>query len=151
ARIEPRQRLANSEALAECRDRLLAPACPSERGTDSLMADREIALPLSIAGIGGDESLANESALVINRERFLLASQAKQTADIVIADRKVAVALEIGGLRRSERLSDRQAHPINPEPLLFLTCLGERRTEAIVADGEIALPMRIAGILAREL
>jgi hypothetical protein len=61
-----------------------------------VVADREIALPLGIAGVGFGQALGNGEAVGIGFQRgFEIALRDLHAADIVVADREIALPARI--------------------------------------------------------
>ena len=93
------RRSANGEAVGIGFQRGFEIALRHLHVADLVVADREIALPARIAGVGLRQALANGEAVGIGFQRgFEIALRHLHVADLVVADREIALPARIAGV-----------------------------------------------------
>ena len=99
------RRSANGEAVAVGLERLVELALRHQHVADLVVGDRQIALPLRVAAIGGGEALADGEAVAVGLERLVeLALRHQHVADLVVRDRQIALPLRVAAIGGGEAL-----------------------------------------------
>ena len=84
-----------------------------EHGGNGASTDREIALEISIAGIGLGKPLANGKAVLENSQRFgEVASCRKRIAELVVCNGEIALPVGIYGVGLGQAVGNSQSLPV---------------------------------------
>ena len=101
---------------------------------DLLVGDRQIALPLRVAGVGGGETLSDGKAVAVRLERLVeLALRHQHVADILVGDRQIALPLRVAAIGGGEALPDGEAVAIGFERLIELALSHQHVADFVVA------------------